>query len=290
MIIDTTLFHKDFNALRIRLDELYDVVDIFVICESMYTFSGKPKRLYLTDNIEEFTKYSNKLKILINKKKFFTLNPWVRERRQRQLITKYLKKFNFNQNDLIIHSDCDEIPNHKVIQNLKQIKGSKNYLLELSNYHNYLNLQNGFWTRGRIVSGDIYRSINTMMQDVFLLQNLKSRRHHLPLVRVPSHISNRFFYLWKFPKVIFKAPNLTVLKNAGWHFNNLFPLEDIFEKVQASSHTDLVTPGLLDVIESRYKSGQEIYTNKKLDIVKIDSSFPHLVTKNLIDWKDFIFP
>jgi hypothetical protein len=44
------LFNKDFEALKIRLDELYETVDLFIVCESHYTFSGIPKALHLSEN------------------------------------------------------------------------------------------------------------------------------------------------------------------------------------------------------------------------------------------------
>ena len=51
MVIDTTLFYKDFDTLAIRLAELFDVVDMFVICESKFDHRGKKKELYLTNNL-----------------------------------------------------------------------------------------------------------------------------------------------------------------------------------------------------------------------------------------------
>jgi hypothetical protein len=263
---------------------------MFIICESIYTHSGKPKKLYLTDNIEKFANYRDKIYIVINTRKHFTKNPWVRERRQRQLISKYLKRYKFDKNDIIIHSDCDEIPSAKIIESLKLLQTSKNFILELRNFHNFLNLQNGIWQRGRVVSGDKYKSINLMMQDIFLFNNLNSRRHNLPIIRVPDYFSNRFFYFWKFPKVIFNFPKIDILYNAGWHFNNLFTIEDIFEKIMASTHTELVTKDLLEVVETRYKSHMEIYTGKELDIINIDLSFPSSITENLSNWQDYILP
>jgi hypothetical protein len=43
MIVDTFPLNNDFNALKIRLDELCDVMDEFVICESLHTHSGKTR-------------------------------------------------------------------------------------------------------------------------------------------------------------------------------------------------------------------------------------------------------
>jgi hypothetical protein len=89
--------------------------------------------------------------------------------------------------------------------------------------------------------------------------------------------------------LITKVPNLEIIRDAGWHFNNLFPFVLIVEKVHSSVHTDLVSSRLLDELESRYKFGQEIYTGKQLQSVEIDATFPSAITKKLSDWQDFIF-
>ena len=43
MVIDCFLFFDEIDLLEIRLNELKDVVDVFVLTESPYTFTGKEK-------------------------------------------------------------------------------------------------------------------------------------------------------------------------------------------------------------------------------------------------------
>ena len=57
MIIDCFLFSEDFLALEIRLNELYEVVDQFIICESSFSFSGIKKKLFLTENLEKIKNF-----------------------------------------------------------------------------------------------------------------------------------------------------------------------------------------------------------------------------------------
>lgn len=288
MIIDSFLFNRDFNALRIRLAELNDVVDLFVISESLYTHTGKLKNLFLTENLEEFKQYSSKIKIIVNSKKYRTNSPWVRDHRQRQSISKFLKKFKLGINDLIIHSDCDEIPRSSVVRNLRDTKKSQNILLELINCHNYINLTNGTWKRGRIVTGDNYKSINKMTLDTFLYKNLDYRRHRLPFYRVPEHATNLYYYFWKIPKIVFKKPNLQVIENAGWHFNNLFSFEDIIDKIQSSSHVDLNTSEVLAKAKERHSKGLEIYSGTPYTLQEVNNTYPKFILENLSDWSEFI--
>ena len=49
-IIDSILFFNELDLLELRLEELYDHVDIFLIVESDKTFTGKPKPLFYKNN------------------------------------------------------------------------------------------------------------------------------------------------------------------------------------------------------------------------------------------------
>lgn len=290
MIIDTFRFNKDFNALKIRLAELYDVVDLFVIAERSYTDTGKRKPLYLSQNMSMFAKYSDKIKIVSSSKRYFTTNPRIRESRQRQLITTYLQKMRLTKSDLIIHSDCDEIPRSSIIEKLAKTKTSCNFLLELDMYSTRLNLYDSLWARCRVVSGDNYRSIAKLRQDIFLYNNYDIRRHNLPLIRVPDFWTHKYYGLWIFPQFVFTKPDLQVVKNAGWHFNNLFSLNQIIEKVEASSHYEFNTKEVKSNLVKYYGLGQEIYSGKQLKVVPIDETYPEIVRKNLAEWSEFIYP
>ena len=53
-VFDCFSFWKEFVALEIRLEELWDVVDYFIIIESKYTHSGEEKKFHLSENIAKF--------------------------------------------------------------------------------------------------------------------------------------------------------------------------------------------------------------------------------------------
>ena len=288
MIIDTFIFNKDFAALEIRLAELYDVVDLFVICESRYTHSGKLKQLYLTENLHLYFKYADKIKIVVENKKHLTRNARIREMHQRQCISKFLKRISLSDADYIIHSDCDEIPRSSTL--IKELAHNDcNILFEINNYVNYLNLYAGKWTRIRVVSGNNYKSVIRMRQDIFLFLDFDKRRHKFPFVRVPDFWTHRIFYLWKLPQFTMIKPNLRVVKNGGWHFNNLFNAEDIIFKIESSSHTEMNTEEIKKVAIARFKQGREIYTGEKYEVVEIDASYPSFVFNNISRWSKFIF-
>ena len=288
MIIDTFIFNKDFAALEIRLAELYDVVDLFVICESRFTHSGKQKKLYLTENLHLYSKYLDKIKIIIENKKHLTRNARIREMHQRKCISKFLSETSVLETDFIIHSDCDEIPRASTL--IKELNlYNCNLLFELDNYVNYLNLYAGKWRRIRVVSGNNYKSIIRMKQDIFLFFDFEKRRHKLPFLRVPDFWTHRMFFLWKIPQFVWKRPNLRIVENGGWHFNNLFDAEEIISKIESSSLTEMNTEEIKKFAITRFKQGKEIYTGEKYEAVEIDASYPSTVFNNISRWSKFIF-
>ena len=59
MVYDCFIFFNELDLLEIRLNELKDVVDKFVIVESTETFSKKKKKLYYDENKDKdrFSKF-----------------------------------------------------------------------------------------------------------------------------------------------------------------------------------------------------------------------------------------
>lgn len=259
-----------------------------MIAESTYTHSGQPKNLFLTENLHLFEDFRNKIKIIVDSKNHFTKNPRVREQQQRESISKFLKSFSLSKTDIIIHSDCDEIPRGKLINKLLESGNEYNLLLELDSYSTRLNLYTGPWLRCRIVSGHLYKSIMKMRQDIFLYNAYEYRRHNIPIIRVDEYFTTRRFGLWKLPKVVFAKPKIEIISKGGWHFNNLYPLEDILYKIEASSANHLNTAKIRQSAPGRYNLGQDIYFGTQYMKVAIDDTFPECVRNNLAVWSEFI--
>lgn len=287
MIIDTFPFNKDFNALEIRYQELKETVDVFVASEASFTHSGLPKELYLTSASAIRKMMGNQLVVLAAKKKPLTRNPRTREMLQRQEITKFLRTLNLSESDLIIHSDCDEIPRAKVIEDLRFQNTTIDAILELDNYANYLNARDGVWPRGRVQSFSQFQSIQHMRADIFIYKASKYRRHRLPFMRLTDFWSSKRFPFNKLPEFI-RLRDFQVVKSGGWHFNNLIEESEIIRKIESSSHVEWNTKEIkLNAIKN-YKNACDIYTGKKHQIVTIDQNYPRSVFENLDRWKPFI--
>jgi beta-1,4-mannosyl-glycoprotein beta-1,4-N-acetylglucosaminyltransferase len=288
MIIDTFPFNKDFNALEIRYEELRETVDLFVASEASYTHSGLSKELYLTNASELRTKMGAQLVVLASTKKPFTSNSRTREMLQRQRITSYLRTLNLSDSDLIIHSDCDEIPRATILKQLKSQKAPVDVILELDNYANYLNAKDGVWQRGRVQSFSRFHSIQHMRADIFIYNAEKHRRHRLPFMRLTDFWSSKRYPFNALPEFI-KINELKILENSGWHFNNLIDESEIIQKIESSSHVEWNTEEIRSNAIKNYKSACDIYTGVKHQIVTIDQNYPRFVFENLDRWKPLIF-
>lgn len=61
MIFDAFSFYNELDLLEIRLHELSDVVDFFVLVEATRTHSGRFKPLYYKMNRHRFSHFNDKI-------------------------------------------------------------------------------------------------------------------------------------------------------------------------------------------------------------------------------------
>lgn len=112
MIIDCFPFFDELDLLEVRLNELCKVVDVFVLTESPFTFTGIEKSLYFKDNEERFTGFSIVHTVYDPTGK---CRPPVFEERQKQYNLDCAFEI-FSPGDVVIQGDCDEIPSAEVLQ------------------------------------------------------------------------------------------------------------------------------------------------------------------------------
>ncbi len=203
-VYDCFLFFNEFELLKIRLEEIYDLVDYFVIVEATTTFSGKKKELRFLERKEEFSGYMDKIIYVPVYEDIETNgNPWPRETFQRNAIMRGLGKA--NKNDIIIVSDVDEIPKREAIKEaVKKIKKSKKRLVSFS--------------------GNMYK---------FFLNRVASDPWNGP-------IAGRYSLLKQLKPEGFRSKRdsqkIARIKDAHWHLSNCLGFERLIEKITSFSH------------------------------------------------------
>lgn len=140
-IVDCFIFYNELDMLELRLNELNDVVDYFVLVECIKTFANNNKELYFENNKERFSKFSDKIIHIVLKDDIpRTSNAWDIETYQRRGIDKGLKQLNLNNDDLIIIADLDEIPDMNILLQLKNTNSINGvYSMEMDLYYYNLN-------------------------------------------------------------------------------------------------------------------------------------------------------
>lgn len=146
---------KDLDLLEIRLKELYDTVDHFVLCESRFDFRGWRKPLYYRDNASRFKQWSNKIIPMVVDKEVPQQRPfeqtsewegraWANETHQLNILLSALD--DAGDLDLILIGHSDEIPDHQIIPTIPIDDIHRRLRLVMFNYNfNLCEHYNSWW-------------------------------------------------------------------------------------------------------------------------------------------------
>ena len=156
-VYDCFTFFNELDVLEIRLQEMWDVTDYFVIAESNMSHSGKTKDYILLDNWNRFKPYADKIRRIDVNDMPETNDSWVRERFQRRSLGRGLT--DMTPEDLVIVSDLDEIPRADAVAMIKEDENDyAKYVLTIPMFQykiNYMKIfdiskqRNIMCTRGR---------------------------------------------------------------------------------------------------------------------------------------------
>jgi len=268
MIYDCFTFFNEFDLLEIRLNELDSVVDKFVLVEATKTFSGLEKPLYFENNKNFFDKFLGKIIHVVVEEYPSLKGDWVIENYQRNAISKGL--INCKDEDIILISDCDEIPNPKTILDNKDKPGLK--IFEQNMYYYYFNLKaSSKWLSGTRML--FYKDLKNSFDNIDNYS--KTVIKELNIGTTPQKIRH--------------INNGLLLKNAGWHFTYTGGVDMIVKKVKSFSHFREVTNIDKNKIEREIRTGNAQFNSDMfLFPVKIDHSFPKYIYNNKNKYKNFI--
>ena len=121
-IYDCITFYKENLLANVRFEILNDFVDYFIVCESNFDHSGNKKKLHFKLMNDKF---KNKIRYIVLENEFpLPINRWKNEEIQREKIFENL--INVNDEDYIMYSDSDEIPNPNIVRNINLKKKIRN--------------------------------------------------------------------------------------------------------------------------------------------------------------------
>jgi beta-1,4-mannosyl-glycoprotein beta-1,4-N-acetylglucosaminyltransferase len=243
-IIDTFVFYNELDMLNLRLHELNDVVDYFILVEANKTFTDNIKEYIFEKNKEKYDKFLHKIiHIKVDDMPENTGNKdnWNREWHQRNQIKRGLDQLNLNHEDIIILSDVDEIPKVDTITNIKNSKINTIYKLEMDfYYYNFQNKVEGFWPLARVFN---YGSIKTTMSDIRQIKNFN---------------------------------NNNTIKNGGWHLSYFGDVDFIINKIKQFSHQEFNTEKIVNKqnLQTLINSNKDLFYRDGIKINKVSHYLP----------------
>jgi len=266
-IYDCFQFFNEEHILDLRINILHDKVDFFVIVESTTDHQGNKKKLNF--EIKNFLKFKDKIIYIIVDdtieaiKKPHIGGESLVEQHQRNSIMRGLK--NCSDNDLIILSDVDEIPDLSKLNTFDIKNKYAVFSQRMFNYKiNLLNETENHWHGSKVC----------------LKKDLKS----------PQWLRELKFKEYPFWRLD-KLRNLQIIENGGWHFAYLQTAENISKKIKSFAHGELNKPNFanLENIKSKIKEGKDIF-NREIAYkkVEIDNSFPEYIINNKEKLKKWI--
>lgn len=259
--------------LDIRLKTLNEAVDKFVIIEGNRYFNGdkKPKLF----NIEKFKSFKSKIDYyFIQDYPVHSGNNWDYEYFQRNKIELGLN--DLEDNDIILISDVDEIPNLK----------NKNFL----KFDSTVFLQNMYYYKFNIHYSEGLKWSNKWpgtKSCKFKFFNSAQKVRQFRVKKIPR---------WRFDQKIKRY----IEKDGGWHFAYLMNTDEISKKISRFSHeiehllknTDYNEVSLQNknLINKKILNLEDPYGRKNVKLKKVilDDSFPNEVIKNQKKYSDYI--
>lgn len=238
-IYDCFTYYNESDLVRIRFEELKNIVDYHVVVEADQTFTGRKKDFYfnnLPSWVEEYEDKILRVKISFPKKK---MTSWKREFFQRNSISDYLLNLDLEDDDIVIISDADEIPRASIVSKLKDYPLPTR--LDVAQY---------FW------------NFHWRVPD------------HCNQGARP--IACRFIDLKQYNAQDLRSNTKEIISNAGWHFSFLGEFEKIKNKIESFAHTEYDSPEYKDAekILHRIANGIDPFDRFPLKYYEIDETYP----------------
>ena len=287
-IFDCTTYFEEDLMMDIRFNILDPYVDKFVVCEANYSHSGNNKKINF--DINNFKKFKDKIIHVVvesqpegikegNDNTTLRMNSIKRIEHQRNHIHKGLSLA--NDEDLIMYSDNDEIPNLSKINFRKS--NSRMFVFKQKIFYYKLNL--------------LYDRLNWFGTKCCKLKNLKE-------IKILREVKPKKFKFYRIDTLFsnLKYINLQIIDEGGWHFTNLKKPDQLLNKyLNDEMHSEFlernVTIKEIERLVSEKKINYDHFADSKsskkqfneFELKKTDISLlPVYIQENINKYEDWI--
>jgi len=292
-IFDCTTYYNEDLMLEVRFNMLNQYVDKFIVVEAKYSHSGKKKKLNF--NIKNFTAFKKKIiyiivnnepeNIIYENKDYFNekesekrLNSIKRINHQRNQIIKNLDEA--DDNDYILYSDNDEIPN-------------------LENFNFSLNKSKIIIFKQKL----FYYKFNLYFDRISWFGTKGCKKKDLISLSWLRDIKAKKYQIYRFDTFFSKVKyiDVKIVENGGWHFSQVKTPKDIEIKLlngeqhaefkQANKNLDyisgLVKRKVIDYDHMANSSGYKYSKEFKLKTLPLEE-MPEFLRKNSTKYSEWI--
>ncbi len=269
-IYDYFTFFNEFELLDIRLAELADCVDGFVIVEAAWTNRGDPKPLLFAENRGRYAAYADKIRhvVLTEKRSAIAAQQFVHQKNHGLAALDDCGDW-----DLVTVCDVDEIPRPSALRAYRERSAGVWDVARLSMdlYQYFMNLRTfRRWTGAAALPCAMARLISPMGAQIIAGQPENGLGHIVP--------------------------------DAGWHFTWMGGAERVLTKLKSFGHKELDTPAIASAktIAERLARRENVVDHSgdftaffgALETVDVDETFPQAVQaqKELLQATGFLIP
>ena len=251
-LFDCFTYFNEELLLEFRLQYLHEIVDVFVIVESHFTFTGAKKPLGARNVIASLpSPIQAKIRLIeVEECPTGIFHPscnWERESYQRNAITRGLH--DLKEQDLVLITDVDEIPDLRALEAFKADLKPTIGALNLCMHTFYYRADNQMHARDEPV------------------------RWLLPKLVRPSHLLT--------PQTTRLAgKHFASTNTVGWHFSYMGSNEQINYKIQSFSHQEFNTETIRLNIGDRRSNNQDLFGREHTFRAFPHDQLPSLITTN----------
>jgi beta-1,4-mannosyl-glycoprotein beta-1,4-N-acetylglucosaminyltransferase len=265
-VFDCFTFYNEFDILELRLAELWDTVDYFVISEANTTHQNNPKPFFLKDNWDKVKKYESKIRHVVIEDMPMSSDTWVNERHQRRELRRALT--DLQPDDIVIVSDCDEIPRPSAIEAIKE---------DTNDYDRYiLAIPLNYFKLNFMMVHPVVKQNNIAVTRGRAFSEPQKEREFTFHRNLPYHYADNDF---------------CVIEHGGWHFTYFGHNEFAANKLLNFAHAE--SRNLADNVDVDYMITNKVgflgfNYHERFEYITVDDYFPQTVLNNLEKYKDMI--
>lgn len=240
LIIKPFLFKNELDLLEIQLEELYDVVDYFILVETERSFQNTIRKDFglFEKNKERYAKYLDKIvHYKYNQDQYPAGYEQVTPREKRnynyEVMKEVIRGLDLPMDTIVLYGDCDEFPRREVVEAIRsgniQVTADTIMNLQMPLYYFYFNYvcTSHPWNGFKLVSLNLFLN-NPIYETIRCMHDYK---------QIPT------------------------ILNCGWHYSYFGDVDYVLDKINTLSHVENKTDNIMNrnnIIESM-KTGRDIY-------------------------------